>query len=124
MSACRVTWGRSTACRETCPNVERFAKLGVDTAVTEADVRSILPMDDTKYAAQAEGYSLLMESCLLQRRCVSFTLWGFTDKYQWVPGVFAGEGSAAVFDENYVAKPAYDALRRDLALAGRGPRGH
>jgi endo-1,4-beta-xylanase len=103
-------------------NLERFAKLGVDTAVTEADVRSILPMDDTKFAAQAEGYSLLMESCLLQPRCVSFTLWGFTDKYQWVPGVFPGQGSAAVFDENYVAKPAYDALRRDLALAGRGRR--
>ena len=103
-------------------NLERFAKLGVDTAVTEADVRSILPMDGTKFAAQAEGYSLLMESCLLQPRCVSYTVWGFTDKYQWVPGVFPGQGSAAVFDENYVAKPAYDALRRDLALAGRGRR--
>ena len=73
-------------------NLERFATLGVDTAITEADVRSILPMDDTKFAAQAEGYSLLMESCLLQPRCVSFTVWGFTDKYQWVPGVFPGEG--------------------------------
>ena len=69
-------------------NMARFARLGLDTAVTEADVRSILPMDSAKLQAQSAGYSLLLESCLLQRRCISFTVWGFTDKYQWVPGVF------------------------------------
>ena len=103
-------------------NMARFARLGLDTAVTEADVRSILPMDSAKLQAQSAGYSLLLESCLLQRRCISFTVWGFTDKYQWVPGVFAGEGSAALYDENYLAKPAYDALRRILALAPRAVR--
>jgi endo-1,4-beta-xylanase len=103
-------------------NMARFARLGLDTAVTEADVRSILPMDSAKLQAQSAGYSLLLESCLLQRRCISFTVWGFTDKYQWVPGVFAGQGSAALYDENYVAKPAYDALRRILALAPREVR--
>jgi endo-1,4-beta-xylanase len=103
-------------------NMSRFAKIGVDTAVTEADVRSILPMDSAKLQAQAAGYSLLLESCLLERRCISFTVWGFTDKYQWVPGVFPGQGSAALYDENYVAKPAYDAVRRSLALAPRQAR--
>jgi endo-1,4-beta-xylanase len=98
-------------------NLRRFAALGVDTAITEADVRSVLPVDSAELQAQAQGYSLLMESCLLVRRCVSYTVWGFTDRYQWVPGVFAGEGEAAIFDENYAPKPAYDALRRDLALA-------
>jgi endo-1,4-beta-xylanase len=99
-------------------NLRRFARLGVDTAITEADVRSILPMDSTKLQAQANGYSLLMESCLLTRHCISYTVWGFTDKYQWVPGVFEGQGAAALFDENYAPKPAFDALRRDLALGG------
>jgi endo-1,4-beta-xylanase len=98
-------------------NLRRFARLGVDTAITEADVRSVLPVDSAELQAQANGYSLMMESCLLVRSCVSYTVWGFTDKYQWVPGVFEGQGAAALFDENYVARPAYDALRRDLALA-------
>jgi endo-1,4-beta-xylanase len=98
-------------------NLRRFDGLGLRTAITEADVRSILPVDSAKLQAQAQGYSLMMQSCLLVRGCISYTVWGFTDKYQWVPGVFAGQGEAALFDENYVAKPAFDALRRDLALA-------
>jgi endo-1,4-beta-xylanase len=105
-------------------NLQRFADLGVDTAVTEADVRSVLPMDSAKRQAQAYGYSMMLTSCLLVRSCISYTVWGFTDKYQWVPGVFDGEGSAAIYDENFVAKPAYDALRQALALSptlrGRG----
>jgi endo-1,4-beta-xylanase len=98
-------------------NLRRFATLGVDTAITEADVRSVLPVDSAELQAQANGYSLMMESCLLVRSCISYTVWGFTDKYQWVPGVFDGQGAAALYDENYTARPAYDALRRDLALA-------
>jgi endo-1,4-beta-xylanase len=98
-------------------NMHRFAKLGLDTAVTEADVRSELPMDSAKLQAQSAGYSLLLESCLLEPRCISFTVWGFTDKYQWVPGVFPGQGAAAIYDENYVPKPSYNAMRRILALA-------
>jgi endo-1,4-beta-xylanase len=98
-------------------NLRRFGALGLDTAITEADVRSILPVDDAKLNAQAQGYSLMLQSCLLVRSCISYTVWGFTDKYQWVPGVFSGQGAAALFDENYVARPAFDTLRRDLALA-------
>jgi endo-1,4-beta-xylanase len=98
-------------------NMERFAKLGLNVAVTEADVRSVLPMDPPKTQAQAQGYSVLMQACLLTPRCTSFTVWGFSDKYQWVPGVFAGQGSAALYDENFQTKPAYRALQVDLALA-------
>jgi endo-1,4-beta-xylanase len=102
---------------EVLQNLRRFGDLGLATAITEADVRSVLPVDGTKLAAQSAGYSLLMESCLLERSCVSYTVWGFTDRYQWVPQTFPGQGSAALYDENYTPKPAYDALRRDLALA-------
>jgi endo-1,4-beta-xylanase len=102
-------------------NLRRFAAIGLDTAITEADVRSILPMDSAKTQAQAAGYSLLLQSCLLQPRCISFTVWGFSDKYQWVPGTFPGQGSAALFDADFQPKPAYDAVRRDLALAPSRP---
>jgi endo-1,4-beta-xylanase len=98
-------------------NLRRFAALGLDTAVTEADVRSVLPLEPAEVNAQAQGYSLMMQSCLLVRSCISYTVWGFTDKYQWVPGTFPGQGAAALFDENFTPRPAYDTLRRDLALA-------
>jgi len=108
-------------------NLRRFGAIGVDTAVTEADVRSVLPVDPAEVNAQAQGFSLMLQSCLLVRSCISYTLWGFTDKYNWVPGVFKGEGYATPFDENFNPKPAYDTMRRDLALApslpSRGVRG-
>ena len=103
-------------------NLRRFGDLGLATAITEADVRSILPVDSAELWAQAAGYSLMLESCLLERSCISYTVWGFTDRYQWVPGVFPGQGEAAIFDANYRPKPAYDALRRDLALAPHSGR--
>jgi endo-1,4-beta-xylanase len=89
----------------------------VDLAVTEADVRSVLPLEPAEVNAQAQGYSLMLQSCLLVRACISYTVWGFTDRYQWVPKAFPGQGAAALFDENYNPRPAFDTLRRDLALA-------
>ena len=98
-------------------NLHRFGALGLKTAVTEADVRITLPASPAEVQAQDNGYSYLLQSCLLERSCISFTVWGFTDKYSWVPTTFPGEGQANIYDENYQAKSAYDALRRDLALA-------
>ncbi|MEU2614298.1 endo-1,4-beta-xylanase [Micromonospora sp. NPDC007271] len=41
-----------------------------------------------------------------ERRCLSFTLWGFTDRHSWVPGWFSNppERLATVYDENYQPK--------------------
>jgi endo-1,4-beta-xylanase len=98
-------------------NMRRFAALGIDTAITEADVRHTLPSNPAKVNAQAQGFSLMLQSCLLVKNCISYTLWGFTDKYNWVPGTFPGQGEATPFDVNFKPKPAYDTMRRDLALA-------
>lgn len=98
-------------------NMKRFDDLGLETAITEADVRIPMPSDSTKQEAQAEGYDVLLRGCLLTRHCTDFTVWGFTDKYSWVPDTFEGEGAANLFDENYAAKPAYKALTQDLKLA-------
>jgi endo-1,4-beta-xylanase len=99
-------------------NLERFAAAGVDVAVTEADVRMILPVTPEKLATQATYFGDMMRSCVAVPRCVTFTLWGFTDKYSWVPGFFEGEGAATPLDEQFQPKPAYFALRH--ALAGGG----
>lgn len=100
-------------------NVLRFEKLGLETAFTEVDVRMPLPVDNTKLQAQAQGYNLLLQACLLAKRCVSYTVWGFTDKYSWVPGFFDGQGAANLLDENFAPKPAHQAVRNSLLLAGR-----
>jgi endo-1,4-beta-xylanase len=102
---------------EVATNLDRFAKLGLDTAITEADVRMIMPPDTAELQAQAQGYSVLLTGCLLSQRCNSFTVWGFTDKYSWVPGFFEGEGAANLLDENFAAKAAYREVQAVLALA-------
>jgi endo-1,4-beta-xylanase len=99
-------------------NLARFAAAGVDVAITEADVRMVLPVTPEKLATQATYFGDMMHSCVAVRRCVSFTLWGFTDKYSWVPGFFAGEGAATPLDEQFEPKPAYFALRDALAHRG------
>jgi endo-1,4-beta-xylanase len=100
-------------------NLQRFAAAGVDVAITEGDVRMVLPVTPEKLATQATYFGNMMRGCVAVRRCVSFTLWGFTDKYSWVPGFFAGEGAATPLDESFQPKPAYFALRD--ALARQGP---
>jgi endo-1,4-beta-xylanase len=98
-------------------NLARFAALRLDVALTEVDVRMPLPPDGTKIAAQSQGYSVLLQACLLTPRCLSYTVWGFSDKYQWVPGVFSGQGYAALYTDTFTPKPAYRAVQIDLALA-------
>ncbi|MGP4046760.1 endo-1,4-beta-xylanase [Streptomyces sp. 2A115] len=99
-------------------NLDRFAKLGMQTAFTEVDVRMILPVDEEKPATQAAYFRGLLDACLGTRSCKSFTVWGFTDKYSWVPGVFEGQGAATLMDEGFGVKPAWGAVREGLA-AGR-----
>jgi len=83
---------------------------GVDVAYTELDIRMITPATPAKLAVQAAAYDRVTRSCMTNARCIGITLWGITDKYSWIPGVFAGEGSALVWDENYQKKPAYAAM--------------
>lgn len=35
------------------------------------------------------------------------TVWGVSDKYSWIPGVFPGEGEGLLFDDEYNKKNAY-----------------
>jgi endo-1,4-beta-xylanase len=103
-------------------NLARFDKLGLETAFSEVDVRFDLPVDNWKTAGQVGSFNTLLQACLLTRHCVRFTLWGFTDKYSWVPGFFDGQGSATPLDENFAPKPAWYGLQQVLSLAAAGGR--
>ncbi|UJW32106.1 endo-1,4-beta-xylanase [Saccharothrix sp. AJ9571] len=100
-------------------NLKRFSALGLETAITELDVRMDLPDGGVPTAEQltqqADYYRRTLTACLNVRGCDSFTIWGFTDKYSWVPVFFEGEGAATVMWEDFSRKPAYYALRSALA---------
>ncbi|MFI2710911.1 endo-1,4-beta-xylanase [Micromonospora sp. NPDC018662] len=109
--------------------LRKFAGLGLATAFTEVDVRSQLTAGvqagdsaeiNPRLQASAANFSTLLRACLAERHCLSFTLWGFTDKHSWVPGAFSDppEGLATVYDENYRPKRAYQELKADLIFAG------
>jgi len=105
-------------------NLRRFADLGLHTAITELDVRMDLPPDGVptaeQLAQQADYYQRVLTACLNVEGCDSFTIWGFTDKYSWVPVTFEGEGAATVMWDDLTRKPAYYALRCTLLQASTG----
>ena len=91
-------------------NMRRLATLGVDVHITEMDVRIPLPVTEEKLNAQACIYRAMLDVCLSAPNCKSFVLWGFTDRYSWIPEYFPGYGAGLIFDESYRPKPAYYAL--------------
>ncbi|KAH6695483.1 glycoside hydrolase superfamily [Plectosphaerella plurivora] len=91
-------------------SLRQFTDLGVDVEYTEVDIRLNTPATPEKLAVQAEAYDRVTRSCMDNERCIGLTLWGISDKYSWIPGVFEGEGAALVWDEEYNKKPAYAAI--------------
>ncbi|KAL6708295.1 hypothetical protein ACN47E_003219 [Coniothyrium glycines] len=90
------------------------ADLGVDVAYTEIDLRMNVPSTPAKLQAQADAYERVAKSCLAVRKCVGMTVWGISDKYSWIPGVFTNEGDALLWDENYNKKPAYASFSKGI----------
>lgn len=108
-------------------NLERFAALGLQVAITEADVR--IPAGDAgptaeQVAVQSQRYDALLQACLNVTACTSFTVWGFDDSRSWVPDVFKGLGWATIFTSDYTPKPAFYAMLASLrdATPGTSPR--
>jgi len=100
-------------------NMQRFANLGLDVAITELDVRMQLPATAASLAQQANDYVAVARACLAVTRCVGVTQWAVGDPDSWIPGFFSGFGSATIYDNNYQPKPAYNALA--TALGGTAP---
>jgi endo-1,4-beta-xylanase len=103
-------------------NMQRFADLGVDVAITELDVRMPLPETSAQDATQVTYYSNVVKACMAITRCVGITIWDFTDKYSWVPSAFSGQGAACPWDSNLNKKASvYGAI--STALGGDGGGG-
>ncbi len=103
-------------------NIKRLAELGLEVQVTELDLRIQEPVTEEKLAVQAGIYRDLLKICLAAPACRAFMMWGFTDRYSWIPDFFPGRGAALIFDRDYRPKPAYYALREALLTEGAGNR--
>jgi endo-1,4-beta-xylanase len=101
--------------------MQKFADLGLDTAVTEADVRTTLPVTTEEQSAQNSLWSQSLAACLLVKRCISFTVWGIDDGSSWVPSTFPGEGAALLWDDQYQPKAQFGVLQQTLQLASGAP---
>lgn len=84
------------------------ADLGVDVAYTELDVRlNTTTVSTESRAVQTDVWNRVAKACLAVEKCIGMTVWGVSDKYSWIPGVFPGEGEGLLFDDDYNRKAGY-----------------
>jgi endo-1,4-beta-xylanase len=95
-------------------NAKRLADLGLELSITELDVKITLPTTQEELRKQADVYREVAQFCLTTPNCKALVMWGFTDKYSWIPQVSPGSGDALVFDADYQPKPAYLSLKQAM----------
>jgi endo-1,4-beta-xylanase len=101
--------------RQIAEQMRTFADLGLSYAITEFDVPLKLPATDSEQQMQADLARGILRTCLAAPNCRTFNLWGFTDRHSWVPQHLAGYGAATPMDIHLRPKPAWEALRNELA---------
>jgi endo-1,4-beta-xylanase len=102
-------------------NMQRFADLGLDVAITELDDRIQLPATAANLTQQATEFRNVESACLAVSRCVGVTQWAVGDADSWIPGAFAGFGAATMYDSNYQPKPAFTAVATALGATSSPP---
>lgn len=96
--------------------LQRFTALGVEVAFTELDIRhESLPAPASAYVTQGDDYANVVGGCLDTPNCIGVTVWGFTDKYSWIPGTFSGQGDALLYDADFNRKAAWTSVSSVLA---------
>ena len=103
-------------------NMQRFAALGLDVAVTELDDRIQLPANSGTLDQQATDYATVVNDCLAVTRCVGVSQWGVGDADSWIPGTFPGQGAATMYDNNYQPSPPTTATSTALGGSTTQPR--
>jgi len=90
-------------------NLKRLTDLGLQVQITELDVK-LADNSAESLAAQAKVYGDIVGMCLANARCTAIQIWGFTDRYSWIPRSSKGFDYALPFDRDYHPKPAYQAI--------------
>jgi endo-1,4-beta-xylanase len=96
-------------------NMKRFSDLGLIVHITELDVWVPMKCTEEDLQQQARTYQDIFEIALSKPGCPAVVLWGFTDRYSWVPWTTGKRfGHALIYDKDYRPKPAYEAIRSVL----------
>ncbi len=93
--------------------IARFVKAGVKVSITELDIpagtysnQKTPPLSDEDAAKQAKLYAQLFEVFMKYKGKIErVTFWGKADSQSW-----RGNGSPALFDRQFAAKPAFNAV--------------
>ncbi|MDJ0619741.1 MAG: endo-1,4-beta-xylanase [Calothrix sp. MO_192.B10] len=91
--------------------IQKYASLGLEVHITEMDVK-IKKADEKTTVRSLEKqkviYKKIARICAESPACKSFTTWGFTDKYTWIPGFTGGRyHKPLLFTESYARKPSF-----------------
>jgi endo-1,4-beta-xylanase len=100
-------------------NLRRFSDLGLEIHITEMDVQ-IQGLGGTmqqRLEKQARVYEDVLTVALQNSMLKGITVWGFSDRYSWIPKHTGCADAPLPFDEYYQPKPAYEALYRALEAA-------
>ncbi|NLB62623.1 MAG: carbohydrate-binding protein [Fibrobacter sp.] len=93
-------------------------KLGLKLQITEIDIgfkQGVTPTQ-ADYEQQGKMYAQFMDILMEEPNMSSFVIWGFTDKYSWLPK-YQSKDFGLIYDMDLKTKPAYDSL---LAAMKRG----
>jgi endo-1,4-beta-xylanase len=93
-------------------NLQRFADLGLEIAMSEVDVRTSTGVGAlvARLTQQADVYGEIAQACAAQPACVRFTTWGVLDPFSWLGPNELG----LAFDDAGRPKPAWAAITSAL----------
>ncbi len=97
-------------------NMKRLGDLDLELHITEMDVQiQDLPGNsEERLRKQAEAYEEVLSTALRCPQLKAFILWGFTDRYTWIPKSTGRPDAPLLFDEYYQPKQAYEAVYQVL----------
>jgi len=84
-------------------NMQRLAALGLEVVISEMDVQ----ICSSDLDAQSRRFHDIIARCVAQPACKAVTVWGVPDKYSWRNGQSCAAPRPLLFDDDYVAKPAF-----------------
>jgi endo-1,4-beta-xylanase len=104
------------AVHELFDNLKRLGELGLELHITEMDVliQGSTGTQEEKLQKQAEVYEQILSTALRNPQLKAFSLWGFTDRYSWIPRFTGSPDAPLLFDEYYQPKPAYETVYQTL----------
>ncbi|KAH9814577.1 glycoside hydrolase superfamily [Melampsora americana] len=95
-------------------NFRRFSDLGLETAISELDIRMKMPPSEADMKQQVEDYVKVVKICKTLKSCPGITVWGVAYPDSWIPHEFPEYGNALLFDNDYKPTKAFEAVDRQL----------